>query len=164
MSRTTADAPELDQLAATFRRLMAALGGRVHPAWLDVDLSMPQVKALMVICAQAPVHGRGLSRTLCVGQPAVSKLVDHLVERGYVRREEDVDDRRVVWLRPTPRGQALRERLTIANRETLLPLLAELDPDEREVVAGACDILIRAAERLAAQRPEPCSDRPDSSP
>lgn len=157
MAQATPDT--LDQLASAFQRLMAALGGRLHPAWLGVDLSMPQVKALMVISARAPIHGRALARALGVGQPAVSKLVDHLVERGYVCREEDAADRRIVWLRPTPAGLALRERLTLANRETLLALLAQLDPREREVVAEALDILARAAERLCAQRERAAGDK-----
>jgi DNA-binding MarR family transcriptional regulator len=141
----------VEQLADTFLRVMAVTRRRMHPLWLEVDLRLPQIRAMMLVCERAPVHGRALARALGVGQPAVSKLVDRLVERGYVRREEDASDRRVVWLHPTERALELRERLAMANREAFMRLLRELSPRELETVARSWDILLGAAERLAAR-------------
>jgi len=137
-----------------FRDLMLAMR-QGQTAWLEVDLTMAQAKALMVICARAGVHGRSLAQMLGIGQPAVSKLVDHLVERGYVYRAEDQEDRRIVWLRPTEAGQAFYDRVTLVGREALRTLFEALSPQEMEIVSEAWSILARAAERLAKERKGP---------
>ena len=136
---------------AAFRGLMLTMR-REQPAWLDVDLTMAQTKVLMLICTQGEVHGRGLAQVLGIGQPAVSKLVDHLVERGYVRRSEDQEDRRITWLRPTEAGQALYEHMTLIHRELLRAIFEELTPREMEIVCEAWSILARTAERLGKER------------
>jgi DNA-binding MarR family transcriptional regulator len=151
---TMSSAELRERAVASLCALVGAIRQRSQPAWLDVDLTMAQVKALAAICRAGRVHGRGLAHMLGVGQPAVSKLVDHLVDQGYVRREDDREDRRVVWLCPTEKGRALYDRVTVANQEAWRAVIDALQPEELDLVTRAWDVLVRATERLAAeQRP-----------
>lgn len=53
-------------------------------------------------------------------------LVNRLSARGLVARRADSPDRRQVYVRLTPRGRRLLERLTTAHREELRHLAPEL--------------------------------------
>lgn len=54
----------------------------------------------------APATASDLAGHLGVTKQAAAQLVDHLVERGYVRREPDPSDRRARLLVLTARGTA----------------------------------------------------------
>src|SRR5262249_6974560 len=75
--------------------------GPVEPnPWLDVDVSMSQLKVLMALAWADPeesAHGlrmSDLSHYLGVTPATVTVVVDRLVERGLVARQQDVQDRR----------------------------------------------------------------------
>lgn len=137
---------------ARFRRRLQRLADSGPWPWLDVDLTMAQARALYVIAAEGTTHGRVLAQALGVGAPAVSKIVDQLVERGMVSRQDDLEDRRVVWLRATDEGQALVDRLTLSQMEGLRGVVEALSPTELEVVAEAWRILDKTSARLLAER------------
>ena len=143
---------------AAFRQFHAGLwqGAALAP-WREVDLTMPQLKALLMICSAEMPSGRELGRALGVGPSTVSALVDRLVERGWVRREEDTDDRRITRLVPTAEGAELVARLQAAGREHLTRLLARLDDDELTLVTRALQLLCRASAACLAD----ASDRAD---
>lgn len=151
-SQINAHSDALDRAAGHLQALLAALW-RLQPYWLEIDLTMAQTRAFMAICSAGTVHGRRLARELEIGQPAVSKLVDHLVSKGLVTRKEDPEDRRIVWLSPTEQGKALFERLTLSKRDTVRALLQFLSPAELERVADVLALLARVAEGLPAQTP-----------
>lgn len=135
-----------------FRRQLALLSDESGRSWLDVDLTMAQVRALSVIASEGTMNGRSLAQALGIGPPAVSKLADHLVERGLVARREDVDDRRVVWLQATEDGRALLDRLSLSYLDGLRKVVASLDAEELAVVTEAWRILDGATQRLLAER------------
>jgi DNA-binding MarR family transcriptional regulator len=142
----------LDDYGRLMRVLHGGRGGRAAP-WVDLDLTIPQLKLLgLLSCRPGGIHGRELATLLGVGPSAVTALVDRLVEPGYVRREEDPHDRRITWIRLTERGQSIIDRMTSGQRERLAELLGQLSPDELAEVARAFQLLRVAAERWSASR------------
>ncbi len=139
---------EFARAVSRFRRRLRRLSHAEAWPWLDLELTMAQVRALHVIAAEGTSHGRCLAQALGVGAPAVSKIVDQLVERGLVARQEDADDRRIVWLHVTDEGQALVDQLSLSYLEGLRRVVESLDPDELERVAEAWRILDSASVRL----------------
>ena len=83
---------------------MRALHAFDRPGWGDLDLTMSQLKTIMLLVETGGLSGRDLAERLGIGPSAVTALVDRLVQRGYARREEDRADRRVSWARPTEQG------------------------------------------------------------
>jgi DNA-binding MarR family transcriptional regulator len=68
----------------------------------------------------------------------VTRLVDRLVDAGYVERRNCPTDRRSVFVSLTPLGIAKVEEATTAHLVGLdRHLLAPLDDDERTALAGA---------------------------
>jgi DNA-binding MarR family transcriptional regulator len=137
---------------AELMRLLHSCGGPALP-WADVDLTLPQLK-LLGLLARRPdgVTGRELASALGVGPPAVTALVERIVEPGYARRDEDSHDRRVSRVRLTERGRALLERLLAGRQEQLAAVLQQLQPDELESVLRAVNLLRGAAARVAGDQ------------
>ncbi len=73
--------------------------------WLELDLSMAQVKTLMVVRA----HGRSriglVARDLGLSANAATAAVDRLEAAGLAERHADPSDRRAVLVCVTPAGE-----------------------------------------------------------
>jgi len=83
----------------------------------ESDLSFPKFRILSNI-------NRGLctvselAENHCISQPAVSKLVDSLVDEKYITRHENTSDRRFIELRLTPEGsKKFQDVRTKASKE-----------------------------------------------
>jgi len=145
-------AARLQRLSGAFGEVLRCLHAVRRPGWVELDLTMAQFKALMLVASAGGMSGRELAQRLGIGPSAVTPLVDRLVQHGYARREEDASDRRVTWTRPTAAGLALFERVSAAGREGLEEVLALLTPAELDLVEQALGALLGAARRAAAAR------------
>jgi DNA-binding MarR family transcriptional regulator len=74
-------------------------------------------------------------------QPAITRLVDRLQARGWVVREPQPGDGRVVLVRLTPAGQEEADRLRREYRELLHGEMAKLADEDVRVLARAVEIL-----------------------
>jgi DNA-binding MarR family transcriptional regulator len=144
---------QIDGVCAAFHGFMRALHALDRPGWGDLDLTMSQLKTILLLVETGGLTGRDLAERLGIGPSAVTALVDRLVLRGYARREEDRADRRVSWARPTERAIELFERLHATHRERLAEVLAGLTPEELACVVDAITILELAATRQAGVTP-----------
>ena len=69
------------------------------------DLSARQMSILLTVYTQAPPHTvRGLSDSLKISKPAISRALDRLGQLGYIRRRRDDYDRRSVQVQRTVKG------------------------------------------------------------
>jgi DNA-binding MarR family transcriptional regulator len=136
--------------------------------WHELQLTLPQLKALGVIAASGPNgrSGRGLAEALGVGPSAVTPLVDKLVEHGYASRHEDPLDRRILRVRATPNGHALLERLNTGQREELAQIVACIEPSQLPLVERAVAILTDAVQHVLSNTPtkgQATTDQPGSA-
>jgi DNA-binding MarR family transcriptional regulator len=60
-----------------------------------------------------------LAELLTISRSGVTRLMDRLVERGWVGREQPADNRREVYATPTPAGLAVLERSRAAFASAL---------------------------------------------
>jgi DNA-binding MarR family transcriptional regulator len=146
--------PRTDDLDLALREMgeaMRGLQGLRAPRLFATELTMSQLKVLFVIWENPELTGSQLAARLRVGAPTVSSLVDRLVGQGYVRREPDPVDRRVVRLEATPAGRELVTSLFLDTRERLADILRSLTPAELAVVARAFGLLRVAVEQHRAR-------------
>ena len=139
-------------LGQALRALQAARGG--DKSWLALNLSMAQFKALLLVADTGGLTSRDLSRSLGIGPSAVTSLVDRLVERKLVRREDDPEDRRVAWVRPTSKALGLRDKLLETNRSVWTEILENLPTADREHVHQTCTRLVQTAQGVLARSRE----------
>ena len=140
---TTRD-PRIETITDDLRTVYGRVQQLIVPAWLKLDLTMAQFKALVAVERSSGIGVCGLGRELSIGESAASLLVDQLVRRGYVGRKTDPADRRRVLLGTTARGEKRLRELRQGSREILDEWLAELDQDQLEALARGLDALAQA--------------------
>lgn len=126
-------------------RQHAAFSDETARFFMDVDLTMPQFRALVMIRRWGPQTGRELARRLRVTPGTLVPLFDRLEEQGYVRRVPDKDDRRLTWIELTPKAERLFQRLWSMGAVRIAGAVARLLPAER---AELRRLLGRVAEHL----------------
>ncbi|MEV8638127.1 MarR family transcriptional regulator [Streptosporangium sp. NPDC051023] len=93
----------------------------------DSNLTMRQLKVVMILSYQDSASGQDLAHHLDVGLGTVTGIVDRLVGHGLVARREDPNDRRIRRVELTPAGRSLIERITDAGLAEFRHLLECLD-------------------------------------
>ena len=89
------------QVSDLFLRFFERLHASPVDRWLELDLTMPQLKMLFVVDLLGPVPMGQLAARLGISLPTATGLIDRLVEAGLARREHDERDRRVVLVGTT---------------------------------------------------------------
>jgi DNA-binding MarR family transcriptional regulator len=120
-------------------------------AWLSVDLTMPQLKALILVTKHEPATSSQIASSLGVGLSTITGIVDRLAEQELVTRREDPRDRRITRVLPTPRGRALVDELLQYRNEVITAILSRLEPNQLETVETAFQYLVDAAAALASE-------------
>ena len=135
------------------QRIARSLRAATAPAWLQLDLTIAQVKGLFYVAATGRATVGELARALGIGQPASSTLVERLVQVGLVRRAEDPCDRRRAIVQLTGRGEALVEQLEQAGRERWRSWLSQLSDEDLSALLQGLRALAELAETEAGRDP-----------
>lgn len=144
------DGEELRSIMQAWGRQQHAFSDETMRFFMDVDITMPQFRALVMIRRWGPQSGRELASRLHVTPGTLVPLVDRLEEQGYVRRVPDREDRRLTWIELTPKSDRLFRRLWGMGAGRIAAAIAQLVPRDR---AELRRLLQRVAEHLEAAAP-----------
>lgn len=100
--------------------------------WMGLDVTMPQMKVLMLLRENGALRVGVLARHLTVSTPTITGIVDRLVRQELVRREDDPTDRRVVLNVLTKRGEELMDRLRNRGDVELSRVINTLSSQEQD--------------------------------
>jgi DNA-binding MarR family transcriptional regulator len=109
-------------------------------------LPVSEAHAMVEIVRDGQLRQAELARRLRLQKSTVSRLVVHLVDRGWVRRHPAEDDGRGVLLQLTGDGAAAAARQAEARRARFDALLARVPGDQRAAVVAALRTLAEAAD------------------
>ena len=116
--------------------------------WEDVSMREYDVLYTLSKCPE-PVRLSELNRHVLLSQPALSRMVDRLADRGLVERQADPADGRGVRLSLTDAGRAVQRQVGRQHaRSVARAMTAALDPGE----LGQLETICR---KLAASRSPP---------
>ena len=157
-SRPAVPAGRLERLNELFWPNLIEVGWKV---WIDLELTMPQFKLLLLIAAGDGPRVSDLAQALRVTPPTITTVLDRLVDHGLVRREDDVRDRRQVITRVTGEGAALLSKLGVYSSAEIADCVAALDAREAAGLFEGLDAFhrVRQARSLAqanGNEPEAC--------
>lgn len=104
----------------------------------------------MFVLGSLKRHGKlsmsDIGKCLAMPKPHVTVIVDKLIEEGYVERQSDPKDRRIVNILLTEKGLADFESIKLAISENLKIKLSALSDEEQNILVTASqqvkDILI----------------------
>lgn len=133
------------ELAVALRDAITRLNRRVRQARPVGDLTVTQLSALASLELAGAMTPRELADVERVQPPTMTKIVAKLEERGLVQRTPHPTDGRQVILSATELGREIHDQFERLRDEWLAARLAELTPDERDVLTSAASILGRIA-------------------
>src|SRR5262245_48646538 len=99
----------------------------------DDDTTMPQFRVLMYL-SEEPLTLSAIARLRRVSLQAAGELIQSLVERGWIERVSDPNDRRQWLLHLTDQGRAQYQRLDDRMRRRLLTYMEKLSKAEMAAV------------------------------
>lgn len=126
----------------TIPLIMRTIGDIMHQRHA-AELSFSQFRAMMLIKEHPGASLSRIAELLGASLSAASKLIDSLVERGYLSRQVLPEDRRRMALTLTDGGEAKLQALKQESLSILSEKLVGLSDDE-------CRDIIRVMGRLAA--------------
>jgi len=127
-------------LAEELRLAVTRLARRLRQH-ADEGMSPSQLSALSTIDRRGPMTLGDVASAERVQPPTVTAAVARLEEAGLVARTTDERDRRVSRVAVTPAGTELLRRSRRAKEAYLARRLAQLDGDDRRVLARAAELL-----------------------
>jgi MarR family transcriptional regulator, organic hydroperoxide resistance regulator len=122
----------LYELALSVKAGHRELDRRVGELMRPLGLTAQQADALYVIGKAQPLSLKQLGDLLIAEAGHPSRLVDRLVEAGFVERASAVDDRRRVVLTLTPAGRRVEKKIHASRAEFFdfaRSLMADVDVD-----------------------------------
>jgi DNA-binding MarR family transcriptional regulator len=135
------------QLAEALRDAITRLNRRVRQARPVGDLTGTQLSALTSLELAGALTPRELADVERVQPPTMTKIVAKLEARGLVQRTPHPTDGRQVILSSTGLAREILGQYDTVRDEWLAERLAELTPDERDVLTRAASLLIRLARK-----------------
>ena len=115
-------------------------------AWMSLNLGIGQLKTLFFISNRGATTTGKLATALKVTPTNITGIIDRLLEKNLITRTGDPDDRRVLVLRTTPKGDELVAELRQKRRERMSELFNRLNEEEAAIVARGMKTLVKAIE------------------
>jgi DNA-binding MarR family transcriptional regulator len=139
-------------LVTLVRRANDPRGNRRINREAGVDIERAAAVMLARVEELEPARLSDLAEAAGVDTSTASRQVARLVDEGLVERRADPADGRASAHRLSAEGRRVRARLRAARRAWFEDVLADFDPEERQVFAG---LLERFVERMAADQDGP---------
>ena len=135
------DAPADPALLEDARRLSDALGELLRVVQFRdrdraccYDVSVSQCHALRGVVEAGALTINDLAARLYLDKSTASRIAYSLVDKGYLARERDVEDGRVINLVATPAGAALCDTIESDLTGEYAELLRDFDPEIRAAI------------------------------
>jgi MarR family transcriptional regulator, 2-MHQ and catechol-resistance regulon repressor len=104
----------------------------------DFGLSKSSLNVLMILrhCGLDGMQLHQLGELLLVSRANITGVVDHLEEKGFVKRVVDASDRRARYAQITQKAAALLDEFIPVHYRNINLLLRELTNGEKEMLQG----------------------------
>ena len=138
---------ELEQeVVSHYRTLMRAQKASSGTVWMEIDLTIAQLRTLLVLAEEGPLVIGQIAQRLGVGLSTGGHLVDRLVQAGLAERAEDAEDRRRTLAQLTPKGEDLYARL-LNHSLQMQTLIQKLDKDDLAALLQGLQAINRLVEQ-----------------
>ncbi|MEO8224460.1 MAG: MarR family transcriptional regulator [Gammaproteobacteria bacterium] len=146
--------PEQDRALRTWislARCYASVSRATDRMIRAYGLTTPQFALMEALYHLGSLPLSEIGQKLLVTSGNVTYVMDNLVELGLVSRERCESDRRVIYAKLTPKGEAMIERIFPRHANEVRELFAVLSPEEQNQLRDLLKKLGRAERIDAAQ-------------
>ena len=147
---------DLEQIIATgllnvFPLLKKAVHNHRSP--VDDQIGQQGLTTLMRLYRSVPINMSEVGQWLGISKPNATQLVDRLIEKGWVVRDTDPDDRRKVYVKLTAQGSEVAAERLALMREAICEKLKILAPEEMQELHLSLDSFLRLLQKLTPNFP-----------
>ncbi len=114
----------------------------------EADFTKSQFMVLGLVATHDAVTMSALAEHTGMLKQQITRIVDRLEEKGYVRRERGADDRRSVCVRVTDRANAYMKDAEQRSMQIIMASLQVLTDEERAQLAGHFDAINAMLKRV----------------
>jgi DNA-binding MarR family transcriptional regulator len=132
-------------LASRLRLAVVRLNRRLRAQRTNSSVTLTQVSALSALRKCGPLTPGELAAKEGVQPPSMTRVISALEDYGFVSRRPHPTDGRQAIVELTEQGTAYLRAEVSAREAWLDSRLAELDDDDRELLARAAEIIDRMA-------------------
>ena len=144
--------PSIDKEAKEFSglhaRMITGLKGSFMPS---EEVTPQQMVTILTISELKSCKVSVISKRMGISPPVVTGLVDRLVGNGYVARTRDSNDRRIVFVKLTKRGETYVGKFKRAIQKKWKQILVHLTGQERAAYIKIMQKLVRVIEKEKAK-------------
>lgn len=124
-------------LGSTFRQILWRNAA-------ELELTYAQAQVLFYVAQHLGCHMGQVAKTFNVTLPAITQIVDRLVQKRFLTRGSNPADRRVSILELTAEGKALVQELERVQVEALDPVLQRLSVRDRNRLIKGLEKFVEA--------------------
>ncbi len=132
----------LEALVCSFSAVFGKLMGYATTDWINIDMSLAQIKVVMVLHYLGVHTIQQLAGRLQIGALTASHLVEKLVQAGLASRLEAASDRRLVEVHLTDQGHALVKNLSGARDRIIAEWVVQLTVEQRQALEESLKALL----------------------
>lgn len=140
-----------DEFLETFGALARSVRAVAAQAYADFEVGSTQAKFLRHIGRNSRISQAELARATVTDPTLTGRILDTLVERGWVERTRSDADRRSYVLELTASGQRARRRVDEARRQVAERMVAALEDRDLADFERIAKRLLAALERTNAE-------------
>ena len=136
-------------------RIYATNRAQLEAEFEGEDISFTQWRVLMCMRDDMANTAADLSRELAHDKGSMTRIIDQLEERGFIQRQRDKDDRRLVFLTLTAAGLATVNRLIPKLVNYYNDLLEDFSPQDVQLLTQLLTRLravLKAGDPVSATR------------
>jgi DNA-binding MarR family transcriptional regulator len=109
-------------------------------------LTLPQLLVIRQLAHEPKTIGQ-ISKAMDLSYSTVSGIIDRLEREELLERERDVEDRRVVWIRTTPKLKEFKSRVPLFSEEFFNEMFRDFSESELDSIINTLDTLIQKIEK-----------------
>ncbi|MEO3944464.1 MarR family transcriptional regulator [Gorillibacterium sp. CAU 1737] len=135
---------QLFELSTLFRTFLKG----VSQEWQKrgYQFNQTQFKVLFSLHKHGPQNGSQLASSMCLTSAAITGVTDHLLTEGFVEKNRDESDRRIVTIRLTPKGDEMVKEFLENQMELIKSHFGVLPPEDIEHLRRIFRVLIAEIE------------------
>ena len=116
-------------------------------AWTKLELTMPQLKVLMILSHHGFITVGQLAEELSVSLPNMTGIIDRLENQGLVKRIQSDKDRRVFLIKLTEKAENIFLELNKSGYDHFKLIANTLSESEIEIVKLGLKVLVKGMEQ-----------------
>lgn len=130
---------ELIYRVRDFNRFYTNILGLLDQHFLDSSFSLTEGRVLFEICNTEDCSAKKIRESIVIDEGYLSRILDHFVKRGLIKKTRSPADRRLWIIVPTEKGRREFAALNKNSNDLISQLIEKLSEAERKELLNKMD-------------------------